>query len=62
MKIWRITLVGKDRGHRHCIYFKAATEREAREHYNKNFSRFNHLVKITDITNTKTGKKHAESL
>lgn len=62
MKIWRLTLIGKLSGQKTNIYHKAETEKKAREYYDEVFNRFHYLVKITDITNTKKGKKLAESL
>lgn len=56
-KIWRITLAEKTTCRRSCIYHEAQTREEAEEYFNKNYNRFNNLVKITDITSTKIGRR-----
>ena len=56
-KIWRITLSEKTSGRRSCIYHEAQTREEAEEYFAGNYNRFNNLVKITDVTSTKIGRK-----
>lgn len=49
---WRLTLCERNdsAARRNCIYVEAETEIEARDYYEKNFSRFNVLVQLKDVT------------
>lgn len=58
VKSWRLTLTEKNgNGRKNSIYLVAETETEARDHFENHYSRFNRLLKITDISHTQKGKQ-----
>lgn len=61
LKAWRLTLENKENGRRTCIYRVYEKENEVKEYFDKNWNRFQHLVKIEDISHTKKGQKLIEA-
>lgn len=57
MKAYRLALVEKNsNGKINRIYTVAENESEATKYFEDNFSRFNNLFAVVDVSNTKKGK------
>ena len=61
LKAWRLTLENKETHRRSCVYHVCETIEEAKEEYEKNWNRFQYLVRIDDITQTTKGCKLIKS-
>lgn len=55
LKAYRLTVENIENGYKNRLYYAAETVEEAKEYFDKNWSKFQNLIKIDDISHTSRG-------